>query len=56
MDKVHATKITGLEDLKKRIRDVFTAISRSMLARTWEGLQFRLDFLLSTQGAHIEVR
>jgi hypothetical protein len=42
-DKVYATKITGVEDLKTRIRDVIKTINRGMLARTWEELEFRLD-------------
>jgi hypothetical protein len=54
-DKVYATKITGVEDLKTRIRDVNTTINRGMLARTWEELEFRLDVLRATQGAHTEV-
>jgi hypothetical protein len=33
-DKVYATKVTGVEDLKTRIRDVITAINRGMLAHT----------------------
>jgi hypothetical protein len=55
-DKVYATKVTGVEDLKIRIRDVITTINRGMVARTWEELEFRLDVLRATQGAHIEVR
>jgi hypothetical protein len=39
-DKFYATKVTGLEDLKTRIRDVITTINRGMLARTWEELEF----------------
>jgi hypothetical protein len=27
-----------------------------MLARTWEEMEFQLDILRATQGAHIEVR
>jgi hypothetical protein len=38
-DKVYATMVTGVEDLKTRIRDVITIINRGMLARTWEVLE-----------------
>jgi hypothetical protein len=55
-DKVYVTKVTGVEDMKTRIRDAITIINRGMLVRTWEDLEFRLDFLRATQGAHIEVR
>jgi hypothetical protein len=55
-DKVYATKGTGVEDLKTRIRDVITTINRGMPAHTWEVLEFLPDVLRATQGAHIEVR
>jgi hypothetical protein len=54
-DKVYATKVTGVEDLKTQIRDVITTINRGMLACTWEELEFRLNVPCMTQGAHIEV-
>jgi hypothetical protein len=47
-DKVYATKVTVVEDLKTRIRDVITTINRGMLARTWEELEFWLDVLCAT--------
>jgi hypothetical protein len=47
---------TGVEDMKTGIRDVITTINRGMLAQIWEKLEFRLDILRATQGAHIEVR
>jgi hypothetical protein len=49
-------EVTGVEDMKTRIRDVITTINRSMLAYTWEELEFRLYVLRATQGARIEVR
>jgi hypothetical protein len=55
-DKVCTTKVTGVEDPKTRIRDVITTINRGMLARTWEELEFGLNVLRATQGAHIQVR
>jgi hypothetical protein len=55
-DKVCTAKVTGVQDLKTRIRDVIMTINRGKLARTWEELEFRLDFLHATQGAHTEVR
>jgi hypothetical protein len=54
-DKVYAVKVTGVEDMKTWIRDVITTISRSMLAYTWEELEFWLDILYVTYGSHIEV-
>jgi hypothetical protein len=56
LEDYRGLEFTGVEDLKTRIRDVITIINRGMLARTWEELEFRLDVLRATQGAHIEVR
>jgi hypothetical protein len=56
LEDYRGLEITGGEDLKTRIRDVITTINRGMLARTWEELEFRLDVLRATQGAHTEVR
>jgi hypothetical protein len=56
LEDYRGLEVTGVEDLKTRIRDVITTINRGMLARTWEELEFRLDVLRATQGAHIEVR
>jgi hypothetical protein len=55
-DKVYTTQVTGVEDLKTRIRDVITTINRGMLALTWKELEFWLGVLRETYGAHIEVR
>jgi hypothetical protein len=56
LEDYRGLEVTGVEDMKTRIRDIITAINRGMLARTWEELEFRLDVLRATQGAHIEVR
>jgi hypothetical protein len=56
LEDCRGLEVTGVVDMKTRIRDVITTISRGMLARTWEELEFRLDVLRATQGAHIEVR
>jgi hypothetical protein len=55
-DKVHATKVTEVEDLKTRIGDVVPAGSRGMLACTCEGPEFRLDVVSATLGDHVELR
>jgi hypothetical protein len=48
LEDYRGLEITGVEDLKTRIRDVITTINRGMLARTWEELEFRLDVLRAT--------
>jgi hypothetical protein len=44
-----------LDDLKTRIRNAISAIPSDMLHRTWQELEYRLDVLRATKGAHIEV-
>jgi hypothetical protein len=44
-----------LDDLKTRIRNAISAIPADMLHRTWQELEYRLDVLRATKGAHIEV-
>jgi hypothetical protein len=44
-----------LDDLKTRIRNAISAIPADILHRTWQELEYRLDVLRATKGAHIEV-
>jgi hypothetical protein len=52
---VFRTPVNGLDDLKTRIRNAISAILADMLHRTWQELEYRLDVLRATKGAHIEV-
>jgi hypothetical protein len=52
---VFRTPVNGLDDLKTRIRNAISAIPADMLHRTWQELEYRLDVLRATKGAHIEV-
>ncbi|PNF27356.1 hypothetical protein B7P43_G02428, partial [Cryptotermes secundus] len=47
--------VNGLDDLKTRIRNAISATPADMLYRTWQELEYRLDVLRATKGAHIEV-
>lgn len=51
-NKVYATRVTGVEDLKAHIRNVVTIINQHMLGYTWE----ELNILHVTRGTHIEVQ
>jgi hypothetical protein len=42
-------------NLKARITDAFATITEDMLWNTWREIDHRLDVLLATQGAHVEV-
>lgn len=42
-------------DLKQRITDAIATIDEAMLQRTWQEIEYRLDVLRATNGAHVEV-
>jgi len=48
-------KVRDIYDLKQRISNAITIIDEAMLQRTWQEIQYRLDVLRATDGAHIEV-
>ena len=53
-DVVYNTQVTDLADLKARIVAAIQQIDVEMLERTWQNLEYRLDVLRITNGAHIE--
>jgi hypothetical protein len=48
------TPVKRLDDLKTRIRNAISAIPAGMLHRTWQELEYCLEVLRATKGAHIE--
>jgi hypothetical protein len=52
---VFRTPVNGFDDLKNRIRNAISAIPADTFHRTWQELEYRLDVLRVTKGAHIEV-
>ena len=52
---VQTTKVRDIDDLKQRISNAITTIDEAMLQRTWQEIEYRLDVLRATNGAHIEV-
>ena len=54
-DIVYRTKVRDIDDLKQRISNAITTIDETMLQRTWQEIEYRLDVLHATNGAHIEV-
>uniref|UniRef100_A0A8C5R2R6 Transposase n=1 Tax=Leptobrachium leishanense TaxID=445787 RepID=A0A8C5R2R6_9ANUR len=52
-DMVYGTKVRDITNLKQRITDA--TIDEGMLQPTWQEIQYRLDVLRATNGAHIEV-
>ena len=52
---VQTTNVRDIDDLKQRISNAITTIDEAMLQRTWQEIEYRLDVLRATNGAHIEV-
>jgi len=54
-DKVFSTPVRDITNLKARITDAFAIITEDMLENTWREIDYRLDVLRATKGAHVEV-
>jgi len=54
-DKVFSTPVPDITNLKARITDAFATITEYMLGNTWREIDYRLDVLRETKGAHVEV-
>jgi hypothetical protein len=53
-DRVYATPIRDVAGLRRKIADVIRTITSDML-KTWAEIEYRLDILRATNGAHVEV-
>ena len=54
-DKVFSTPVPDITNLKSRITDAFATITEDMLENTWREIDYGLDVLRATKGAHVEV-
>ena len=54
-DVVYRTKVKDISDLKERITAAVEAINEEILKRLWTKIEYRLDILRATNGAHIEI-
>jgi len=54
-DKVFLTPVPDITNLKARITDAFATVTEDMLENTWREIDYRLDVLHATKGAHVEV-
>jgi len=54
-DKVFSTPVPDITNLKARITDAFATITEDLLENTWREIDYRLDVLRATKGAHAEV-
>ena len=54
-DRVYQTPVQDLVTLRERIVEAIQAIDVDMLQRVWMEMEYRLDILRATNGAHVEV-
>jgi hypothetical protein len=47
--------VTSLDELKLRIVAAIQTVTPQMLENTWREIEYRLDILRATKGAHVEV-
>jgi len=53
--KVFLTPVPDITNMKARITDAFVTITEDMLENTWREIDYRLDVLRATKGAHVGV-
>ncbi|GBN43880.1 hypothetical protein AVEN_235910-1 [Araneus ventricosus] len=54
-DRVFATPIADVAELKARIQAAVCIVTEDMLKNTWRELEYRLHILRATKGAHVEI-
>jgi hypothetical protein len=54
-DQVFRTKVGSLVELRARINNAVASETPQMLENTWREIEYRLDSLRTTNGAHIEM-
>ena len=49
------TKVRDINDLQLRIIEAIDTLTVDILARTWQKIEYQLDIVHATDGAHVEV-
>ena len=52
---IYQTKVRDINDLQYQIIEAIGTITVDMLARTWQKIEYQLDIVYVTDGAHVEV-
>jgi len=52
---VYAEKIRNIQHLQERITSDIETVTRDMIQKTWQEIEFRLDVSRATNGAYIEM-
>ena len=53
-DIIHRRKFTDIADLKTRITEAFATVTNVMLQFIYQEIDYRLNVLQATRGAHVE--
>ena len=54
-NSVYAEKIRNIQQLQERITSAIETVTRDMIQKTWQEIEFRLDVSRATNGAHTEM-
>jgi hypothetical protein len=52
---VYQSRVTEIDDLKRRIKDSIMTVHADILLRTWKELAYGLHIIRPTKGAHTEM-
>ena len=52
---VYAEKIRNIQHLQERITSAIETVTRDMIQKTWQEIEFRLDVSRAANGARIEM-
>ena len=52
---VYAEKIRNIQHLQDRITSAIETVTRDMIQKTWQAIEFLLDVSRATNGVHIEM-
>ena len=54
-DIVYRTKVSDINDLQHRMYETIDTVILDILTRTWQEIEYRLDIIRATDGAHVEM-
>ena len=52
---VYAEKIRNIQQLQERITSAVETVTRDMIQKTWQDIEFRFDVSIAINGVHIEM-
>ena len=54
-DNIYRRRVLNIDDVIARITTAVASLDADMLATSWHEIDYRLDILRVTKGAHVEV-